>query len=319
MTRLDLGVPAAVERGLGRLGPQGDGVHGEPVVADVGEHLEGRVEDLAPRGRPRPADGGWAVSVCGDICALLLVYLHETKRFRFIENRVHTAGHSSQIEYRRTGLDQPASCPRAVRSAGCAHAPGPDPARRLPRPARSTSSSSRRSRTRAGATTCSTTRRSPTPTSTSGCGGSRSSRRSSPSCGRPTRRPRRSAARSRPSSPPSTTSQRMESLDNAFSYEELESWHARLARDGVDDPALLCELKVDGLAINLLYEDGRLVRALTRGDGSHRRGRHAQRQDDRLGPAPADRHRRVPGAGAARGARRGVPARSRRSSGSTSR
>ena len=62
--------------------------------------------------------------------------------------------------------------------------------------------------------------------------------------------------------------QRMESLDNAFSYEELTSWHARLARDGVDDPALLCELKVDGLAINLLYEGGRLVRALTRGDGS---------------------------------------------------
>jgi len=62
--------------------------------------------------------------------------------------------------------------------------------------------------------------------------------------------------------------QRMESLDNAFSFEELAGWHARLARDGVSDPALLCELKVDGLAINLLYEDGRLVRALTRGDGT---------------------------------------------------
>jgi DNA ligase (NAD+) len=61
--------------------------------------------------------------------------------------------------------------------------------------------------------------------------------------------------------------QRMESLDNAFSYDELAAWHARLGRDGVDDPALLCELKVDGLAINLLYEEGRLVRALTRGDG----------------------------------------------------
>ncbi|RYP88947.1 NAD-dependent DNA ligase LigA [Nocardioides guangzhouensis] len=61
--------------------------------------------------------------------------------------------------------------------------------------------------------------------------------------------------------------QRMESLDNAFSYEELAAWHARLGRDGVDDPALLCELKVDGLAINILYEQGRLVRALTRGDG----------------------------------------------------
>jgi DNA ligase (NAD+) len=61
---------------------------------------------------------------------------------------------------------------------------------------------------------------------------------------------------------------RMESLDNAFSYDELESWYARLARDGVTEPALLCELKVDGLAINLLYEQGRLVRALTRGDGT---------------------------------------------------
>ncbi len=61
--------------------------------------------------------------------------------------------------------------------------------------------------------------------------------------------------------------QRMESLDNAFSAEELDSWYARLGREGVDAPALLCELKVDGLAINLLYENGRLVRALTRGDG----------------------------------------------------
>ncbi len=61
--------------------------------------------------------------------------------------------------------------------------------------------------------------------------------------------------------------QRMESLDNAFTYDELASWYARLERDGVEKPALLCELKVDGLAINLLYEGGRLVRALTRGDG----------------------------------------------------
>ncbi|WP_310962737.1 NAD-dependent DNA ligase LigA [Nocardioides terrisoli] len=61
--------------------------------------------------------------------------------------------------------------------------------------------------------------------------------------------------------------ERMESLDNAFTFEEVESWVARLARDGVTDPSYLCELKVDGLAINILYEDGRLVRALTRGDG----------------------------------------------------
>ncbi|PKH44332.1 DNA ligase (NAD+) [Nocardioides alpinus] len=61
--------------------------------------------------------------------------------------------------------------------------------------------------------------------------------------------------------------QRMESLDNAFSSEELAAWHARILREGIEAPALLCELKVDGLAINLLYEEGRLVRALTRGDG----------------------------------------------------
>ncbi|WP_030482539.1 NAD-dependent DNA ligase LigA [Marmoricola aequoreus] len=59
----------------------------------------------------------------------------------------------------------------------------------------------------------------------------------------------------------------MQSLDNAFSLEELEAWAVRLAREGVSDAAYLCELKVDGLAINLLYEEGRLVRALTRGDG----------------------------------------------------
>ncbi len=61
--------------------------------------------------------------------------------------------------------------------------------------------------------------------------------------------------------------QRMESLDNAFSKEELVAWYARLGREGIESPALLCELKVDGLAINLLYREGRLVRALTRGDG----------------------------------------------------
>lgn len=61
--------------------------------------------------------------------------------------------------------------------------------------------------------------------------------------------------------------QRMESLDNAFDLDELGSWYSRILREGIEAPALLCELKVDGLAINLLYEDGRLVRALTRGDG----------------------------------------------------
>ena len=61
--------------------------------------------------------------------------------------------------------------------------------------------------------------------------------------------------------------EQMMSLDNAFSAGDLEAWAARLAREGVDDAEFLCELKVDGLAINLLYDDGRLVRAATRGDG----------------------------------------------------
>ncbi len=61
--------------------------------------------------------------------------------------------------------------------------------------------------------------------------------------------------------------ERMMSLDNAFTAEELDAWEARLRREGVEDAEYLCELKVDGLAINLLYEGGRLVRALTRGDG----------------------------------------------------
>ncbi|HYO33147.1 MAG TPA: NAD-dependent DNA ligase LigA [Nocardioidaceae bacterium] len=59
----------------------------------------------------------------------------------------------------------------------------------------------------------------------------------------------------------------MMSLDNAFSAEELTAWAARLGRDGAGEAELLCELKVDGLAINLTYENGRLVRAATRGDG----------------------------------------------------
>ncbi len=61
--------------------------------------------------------------------------------------------------------------------------------------------------------------------------------------------------------------ERMMSLDNAFSPEELESWHARLVREGAQKADFLCELKVDGLAISLTYEDGVLTRGVTRGDG----------------------------------------------------
>ncbi|MEU7578386.1 NAD-dependent DNA ligase LigA [Streptomyces sp. NPDC041068] len=62
--------------------------------------------------------------------------------------------------------------------------------------------------------------------------------------------------------------ERMLSLDNAFDDEELAAWADRVAKD-VGSPGyhFLCELKVDGLAVNLTYEDGKLTRAATRGDG----------------------------------------------------
>ncbi|WP_236594472.1 NAD-dependent DNA ligase LigA [Saccharothrix sp. 6-C] len=61
--------------------------------------------------------------------------------------------------------------------------------------------------------------------------------------------------------------ERMLSLDNVFSAEELRAWFERVRKEVGADAHFLCELKIDGLAINLLYEHGRLVRALTRGDG----------------------------------------------------
>ena len=57
------------------------------------------------------------------------------------------------------------------------------------------------------------------------------------------------------------------SLDNVFDDKELDTWFDRIEKSGVKN-SWLCEVKVDGLAINLLYEDGRLTRALTRGNGT---------------------------------------------------
>lgn len=67
--------------------------------------------------------------------------------------------------------------------------------------------------------------------------------------------------------------QRMYSLEDVFSLEELEAWitkaEAGIAKLGDNGgPAWLTELKIDGLAVNLLYRDGKLVRAATRGDGT---------------------------------------------------
>jgi len=60
--------------------------------------------------------------------------------------------------------------------------------------------------------------------------------------------------------------EKMMSLDNVFDADELNTWFDRVEKDS-PSPNYLCELKVDGLAINLLYENGQLVRALTRGNG----------------------------------------------------
>jgi DNA ligase (NAD+) len=61
--------------------------------------------------------------------------------------------------------------------------------------------------------------------------------------------------------------ERMLSLDNAFASDEMTAWAHRVERDAGTVPAYLCELKVDGLAISLVYTDGRLTRGATRGDG----------------------------------------------------
>ena len=61
--------------------------------------------------------------------------------------------------------------------------------------------------------------------------------------------------------------EKMMSLDNVFDNDELDTWFDRIEKAGVKN-TWLCEVKVDGLAINLLYENGRLTRALTRGNGT---------------------------------------------------
>jgi DNA ligase (NAD+) len=61
--------------------------------------------------------------------------------------------------------------------------------------------------------------------------------------------------------------ERMLSLDNVFSRDEFLAWAAKVERDSGRRVDYLCELKIDGLALNLRYENGVLVSAATRGDG----------------------------------------------------
>ncbi|QKG25900.1 NAD-dependent DNA ligase LigA [Actinomadura verrucosospora] len=61
--------------------------------------------------------------------------------------------------------------------------------------------------------------------------------------------------------------ERMQSLDNAMNADELLAWDERVVKEVGEVAGYLCELKIDGLAIAVTYEKGRLVRGVTRGDG----------------------------------------------------
>lgn len=61
--------------------------------------------------------------------------------------------------------------------------------------------------------------------------------------------------------------ERMLSLDNVFDEDELRTWVSRVEAETGPDLHYLCEVKIDGVALNLVYENGKLVRAATRGDG----------------------------------------------------
>ncbi|HET8945295.1 MAG TPA: NAD-dependent DNA ligase LigA, partial [Dehalococcoidia bacterium] len=62
----------------------------------------------------------------------------------------------------------------------------------------------------------------------------------------------------------------MLSLANAFHQGQLEAWHRRASKlAGTDQFAMVCEPKIDGLAVALVYENGRFVQGATRGDGYH--------------------------------------------------
>ena len=153
-----------------------------------------------------------------------------------------------------------------------------------------------------------------TPSTTSCCASWRRWRRRTRSCARRTRPPRRSAARSPPSSPP------VEHLErHAQPRQRLHRRGAgRLGRAGrrasrsAPSVHYLCELKIDGLAVNLLYE------RRPAGPGGHprrrphRRGHHPQRPHHRGHPAPAGGRRRPRAASrsAARSSSRSRPSRS---------
>src|SRR5690606_15937468 len=60
---------------------------------------------------------------------------------------------------------------------------------------------------------------------------------------------------------------RMYSLDNSYSIEDLQDWEKRIEKALGEKVEFVCELKYDGASVSILYENGRLQQAVTRGDG----------------------------------------------------
>ncbi|MDX6428548.1 MAG: ligase [Streptosporangiaceae bacterium] len=100
--------------------------------------------------------------------------------------------------------------------------------------------------------------------------------------------------------------ERMQSLDNAMDEDELLAWGDRVEKGAGSVSGYLCELKIDGLAIALLYENGRLVRGVTRGDG--RTGEDVTNNIRTIAAIPTRLEGRVgEGAEGGAGANTGVP------------
>ena len=193
------------------------------------------------------------------------------------------------------------SCERAVPASGRG---GPSRRRRSGSVTPSCRSSSMITPT---AITCSISRRRATPSTTRSCASCRRSRSAFPELVTPDSPTQKVAGGFSTLFEPVAHLERLLSLDNVFSAEELAEWAARAQREAPVS-AWLCELKIDGLAVDLVYENGRLVRAATRGDG--RTGEDITNNLRTLKTVPTQlaRRRRRAGAGAARGARRGLPA-----------
>ena len=60
---------------------------------------------------------------------------------------------------------------------------------------------------------------------------------------------------------------RLYSLDNTYNYEELSKWYEKITKEFGNNVELVCELKIDGLAIALTYKDGYFIKGATRGNG----------------------------------------------------